>query len=142
MRVPIACRWWLLLPAALLGAPPVARASCGDYVVIGGQPARGQHHSGMTPATAPSDNQPAPAPDHRRPCHGPSCSGAPTPVQPASPAPAPTGPHGTEWGWLTTAPDRPDVGPMSRWRAVDAARPLRLATSILHPPRRDASPSA
>src|SRR5262245_60656113 len=145
MQAPVLHRWWPIVPAVLLGAwlgaPSVARASCGDYVVIGGQPARGQH-SGMTPPTVPLDHRPlpVPAPDHRGPCHGPSCSGAP--AMPVPPAPAPTGPHGEEWGWLSTTPGGPENGPTSWRRGCDAPRPSTLSTSIFHPPRRDASPSA
>jgi len=124
----VRCRCWPLLPAVLLGAwlcaPAAARASCGDYVTLGGKPAHGEQQ-------AAPDRPPAPMP----PCHGPSCSGVPRPDAPMPPAPAPTGPHADEWGWLCAAPGGPEFGPIAWLRDADAVFPVSPATSIFHPPR-------
>jgi hypothetical protein len=129
--VPIRCRWWTLLPAALLGAwlaaPVAARASCGDYVMIGPKPAHGPQHG---------DRTPPPAPEREAPCHGPSCSGQSLPVAP-TPAPVPTGPHGDDWGWPGIALDRADSGPIRRFGPPDSPRPASLPTSVFRPPRID-----
>jgi hypothetical protein len=62
-----------------------AHASCGDYVMVGGHTAHGEH--GMPDG----DHQLAHG-EHSSPCHGPNCSqrSAPSPSQPAT---VPAGPH-------------------------------------------------
>jgi hypothetical protein len=139
MRASVRCRWWPLLPALVLGAwvgvPTQARASCGDYVVIGGKPG---HAGNMAPtAPAPNDGRPSPAqlPNQGQPCHGPSCSGSSTPFVPVAPAPAPTGPQGDEWGWVSTAPLGRDAGWGRGLCDFGLSCPFSLPTSIFHPPR-------
>jgi hypothetical protein len=119
-------RWSLLfavLTGAWIGAPAEARASCGDYVVIGQK--AGDYDSRHSPA-------PAPVPT---PCHSPSCSGDPTPAMPAPPAPVPTGPHADEFGCLSTHADGPAPAHGSWWFGTDPANPAARVTSIFHPPR-------
>jgi hypothetical protein len=109
--------------AGLVLAPNPARASCGDYVLLGkeGMGRLDQH------------NQPGPLSDHERPCSGPNCSRQPM-TPPAVPV-APSSTSGQEWGCtgaclvldrlvldgcIVPAPD---------------LSPRRLSSPVFHPPR-------
>ena len=94
--------------------PGTAPASCGDYVRV-------QTH----------DEAPAPP----RPCHGPECSKAP--AAPALPLTAPVlsscGSDQSPVVLQSDADDRPSPGRAAA--GTSAARPVRLTSSIFHPPR-------
>jgi hypothetical protein len=103
----------LALAAGFCCAPPAARASCGDYVVLDHRPA-----------------SPAPAvPAH--PCHGPSCSrGSLPPLVPLTTAPS--GPD--RWGHLDPPPVEPPV-PSFRIGSAEPSRPTHHPAGVYHPPR-------
>jgi hypothetical protein len=105
-------------------APSAARASCGDYVVLGDRPAAHAH----APAAAPS------APAAPRPCRGPLCSGDRQPLPPATPAPAPA-PTGEQWGFPTSPPLVPDPDCTHLAPPLAVPRPLDRGTDVYHPPR-------
>jgi hypothetical protein len=73
----------LSLLVIVLAAPAVARASCGDYVVLGSRSTHAPGHSEMATGTQQGESLPAvPVP---KPCSGPGCNrGTPLPL-PASP---------------------------------------------------------
>jgi hypothetical protein len=111
-----------LLPAVvMLCCAGRASAGCGDYVRIVGPDGQVQ---------SPVGHDPMPG---ERPCQGPNCSGgpkAPAPIPPAPTGPAPVVkglvPHADRHGGLRTAGCLPPP--------ADAS-PVRLPTSIFHPPR-------
>jgi hypothetical protein len=115
-----------ILLAAGLGAPPVARASCGDYVRTGPESAG---HGHVPPAAA----------DHLRsgnghlPCRGPGCSSRqlPPPVTPVTPVRIRVEQAGYPTTLAATLPN--PSGPSILDDA--AARPIHQHTSIFHPPR-------
>src|SRR5262245_58370184 len=77
----------LALVAAVLFAPAVARASCGDYVTVGG----GHGAYGVArPGQEPGHASESPGRPHR-PCSGPSCTRAPS--VPPAPVPPPPVQH-------------------------------------------------
>jgi hypothetical protein len=114
-----------LLAWALL-APVAARASCGEYVVMG------PHHTTLAapePNLHPEPGGSAPGP---APCSGPTCSrGRPLPVLPLLPAPDST----EHWAWLlvelaVTGPDpRSSLPDGGGWRRVSRG------ARVYHPPR-------
>src|SRR4051812_14936445 len=93
-----------VLPALLVGlllAPSAACASCGDYVVQGGNghaapPLLTTSRSGvMPPASHPRPHQPGEGP---APCSGPLCSrGSFVPPVPVTGVTT----HGNEWGYFS-----------------------------------------
>ena len=107
--------------AGVLLAPPAARASCGDYVVMG--PGSAAH----TP-----DQHPLPA--GPRPCNGPHCSGGQQPLAPPAPAPVPTSPS-EQWGVPMPSPLLPDAASAFLAPPRTAARPLDRGSDVYHPPR-------
>jgi hypothetical protein len=74
----------LVLAVAWLALPTVARAECGDYVVIDGKLTAARHPSAPLAAIPKPNSQKLPA----LPCNGPMCSKgslpAPLPVAPVS----------------------------------------------------------
>ncbi len=137
MRVPDCCRW-SLCPALLLGvwlaAPAVAHASCGSYVVIGGQPTHAHTPAGLMPSAAP-DGQALALPVPPQPlCNGPFCS-APVAPAPVAPVPAPSPTAVEQWGWLETGMSSEAPRPGSWLRDPEALHPVARPNSIFHPPR-------
>jgi hypothetical protein len=113
------------LLASLLLAPSVARAECGDYVVMGGTAARissAPHQPPMTPG------------DHRLPCSGPNCSRH---IPPAAPAPvAPSTPSSEHWGCAVQLESVPV--PAAQHCAVpdnNGLKPVTFTVPVYHPPR-------
>jgi hypothetical protein len=114
--------------AVVLAAPSAARASCGDYVVLG---PTGDHHAAADPSpmSHPAHHDPAGMP---RPCHGPHCSRGGTPLPVPVLAPPVTA---EEWGYLP-----PLVTPAGGSRPASLfddtnPRPVRRPSSVYHPPR-------
>jgi len=108
---------------ALLLAPSIGKASCGDYLTPGVAVA---HQSAAMP------DHPAPA--IPKPCDGPNCRQAP-PVLPIAPA-APVVIGADDWACGTNIGSaEPDS---SSRRATDFAAmlPARHPSAIFHPPRR------
>jgi hypothetical protein len=110
-------------------APSAARASCGDYVMMG----TGADHA-SPPSLGPETHHGTPAaPVKHGPCHGPFCSGQPLPAPLAPIAPPPV--HGEQWAHLyvlvpAAAPS--DAGLLPQ----DASRCLvRHGPAVYHPPR-------
>lgn len=115
-------------------AAPVARAECGDYVVVGRPLAAHQTGSdsrfqfiGLSIRTghSPMDGQ-------RRPCMGPNCSER-SPATPATPAMAQSG--ATQWAYLapTEAPFADEFD--SSLYPFDLFPSEPPVSSIEHPPR-------
>jgi hypothetical protein len=115
----------LLLAAGMFISPGRAKADCGDYVTIAGQPS--DHHA--MPADAPQGDSP------RKPCDGPNCSKKQdSPVAPLRAPATPTGetkPAGTNLGV-----ELPPAASGTGW-VIDpaSALPVRTSTSVFHPPR-------
>ena len=139
MRRPPRYLWFALAGLALSWPAPVARAECGRYVLIG-SPSRdrngrvgtmaGEPATTTSPARHPTPTPSSPGP---KPCPGPGCSqgGGPTfpsPVTPTSTA---------EEDWLHHAPGTPSAGPPTDFLSalLTAARPVRIASPVYHPPR-------
>jgi hypothetical protein len=127
-------RWGRLLAGVVLpllvivlAAPAAARASCGDYVVLGSRSA----HSEMATGTQPGESLPAvPVP---KPCSGPGCNrGTPLPL----PAPSTISSVQAE-DWLCL-PDRlRPTDPQLVTFLMDPPAPSSEGRnlSIYHPPR-------
>ena len=120
-----------LLAGALLAAE--ARATCGDYVMLGTNTA----HRGNTAKDSPSPNLPVRIPhdshNEQKPCSGPFCSRAPSSL-PLSPAPvAPV--RAEQWGWLVNAPIAASTDPSFLAFNDGLDRPVCHVLSIYHPPR-------
>jgi hypothetical protein len=120
--------WGLPILAVLCCAPSVARASCGDYVVT----RTAQADQAMADGHRPAAGAPAPA-DPRKRCHGPHCSRGP--AVPLAPAPTVAPPAPQEWGWLARGPDFAAPGRGALPFDSSCQHPVRLASSIFHPPR-------
>ena len=132
----------LLAAAAQLAiAPEVARAECGDYVVVGGHADRGhadrghadRAHADRAHADGASRDMTRADPRHSSPCSGPNCSNdRPRPMD------EPTAPVETEvrqWGlmavhWLVGTQ-------VARFAHFDdeSRRPRMAAGSVYRPPR-------
>jgi hypothetical protein len=112
----------VVLPLLLgvLAAPGTARATCGDYVLLGGHP---------VPAATP---EAPPAPPQPGPCSGPLCS-RPTslPLSPVSTAPAPVEDR--------CCPPPPllldDCQAVARLLERSCPKPSRSSVAVYHPPR-------
>jgi hypothetical protein len=131
----------ILLPAILVAlaqgvlVPSRARASCGDYVLVGGQTIA---HSGAEPAAmnarGPRLDQVASVPAGPCPCSGPQCSqNPPRPVGvPVAPVTSVTT---SDWGMLDVA--APPVLSNSRFAAFeqDPQTPPVALSAIYRPPR-------
>jgi hypothetical protein len=100
-------------------APGRAEASCGDYVYV--------QTANQTPEIAPIQPQP--------PCHGPGCSKAPAapPVPLTAPVSSSSETDQSPVVLDADSDDRPGSGWAAGHRA--AAQPIRLTSSIFHPPR-------
>ena len=121
----------LALLAAGLFAPAAARASCGDYVLVGGRPADMPAHAAQLPGSAP--DAPALPPGGPVPCSGPLCSRhtPPLPLMPLVPAPE----RGDQWGWVGPAALVPEDEAFDRVPADVHRRPVRHGLTVYHPPR-------
>jgi hypothetical protein len=110
-----------LLPAVVvLCCTGRASAECGDYVRLLGPDGRVQ---------TPADHDPMPG---ERPCHGPNCQGAPKAPLPVPPAPT----HAPDTKGLVVG-DASQAGNDStnHFPTESDGSPVRLPTSIFHPPR-------
>jgi hypothetical protein len=107
--------------AGVLLAPSAARASCGDYVILGDRPTAHAH-------------PPGPAPTTPQPCHGPHCSGDRQPLPPATPAPAPPS-TSEQWCCPTSPPLIPDPDSTLLAPPLSVSRPPDRGTDVYHPPR-------
>lgn len=117
-----------VLLAQSLFAPTVAQASCGHYVVWG---AKANEIPLPITASAPRE-EPQPAVPVQ-PCTGPGCSRhVPTPMT----APVPVVSVVREsWGASVLPVHVPPVDASSAVADDPAARPIRRASAIFHPPR-------
>jgi hypothetical protein len=119
---------WLLGIALCHGGllADAARASCGDYVTVGGPNSIAPHRSFMPQA----DDAPAP-------CSGPHCSRrAPSP--PESPAPLlSTGAH--DWLAIASSSDAEPLVPLRARSFAQEPRCFFWATGIFRPPRQFAT---
>ena len=127
--------WLAFVGLALAGlAPSTARAGCGHYVLIGSplkesdkqaQPAK--------PGQADQHQTPVPMPPGPRPCTGPGCSQGHAPL-----LPLPTTPPSAEeerWGHNPLGTSHAEYPTDALPFPLGAARPVRLASCIYHPPR-------
>jgi hypothetical protein len=113
-------------------APCAVRAACGDYVVA---PPQMTHSLAINDGTKGTDkglNTQTPEPT-RPSCHGPQCSATRPGQEPLTSAP-PT--RTQEWACavslLQTYPEDQSTSPLPAL----STRPVHLAISIYHPPRR------
>jgi hypothetical protein len=130
-------RWgWLRAGAlgVLLGvliAPSTARASCGDYVVLGASPLHFSGHPERVSANGRHESMPAvPGP---RPCSGPGCNrGMPFPL----PAPTSLSTFQAE-DWLCLLDRLLPIDPQRSTILMDQSASLIPGheRSIFHPPR-------
>jgi hypothetical protein len=107
--------------AAILLAPAVTRAGCGDDLVIG-------HRNGPRPAEHTPARQ-DPACD----CKGPSCSAAP-----AAPAPSrsiPPSGRVPDWAVQGSATDAPGASLYTLIGDNSSVRASHRTTDVFHPPR-------
>jgi hypothetical protein len=114
-----------VLLLGVLAAPSAVRASCGDYVMIGGHPAA--KADATTPRQTPHDT------GHPGPCSGPFCSRGPT-LPPLLPVAVVTV-SAEHWGCLLCPPTLPEPDARSLPCAAPLPLPERLPCSIFHPPR-------
>ena|SRR5438874_246513 len=134
MRRPTRYLWLPLAGLVFAGlAPSTARASCGHYVLVG-SPLKesGQQAQSAKSSEAGQHQAPAPLPSGPRPCSGPGCSQGDEPF-----LPLPTTPSAEEERWghnpftISHAEQPLDFLSLS----LSAARPVRPASSVYHPPR-------
>jgi hypothetical protein len=116
---------------ALVGFCTSAKASCGDYVMMGGH----AQNSSLDKKAAKPDIPSVP----HRPCSGPMCSGGPV-QQPMTPSPAPTTSH-HDLGLLSTKNQDITYFLIQRLAADDSQEPVSRPSFIFHPPRFFSSPS-
>ena len=118
-----------VLLALLAGAlvAPGARASCGDYVRVGGPPAEMPAHAARPPGSVPD------APARPAPCSGPHCSRhrPQPPLTPLVPPPE----RGDEWGCVGPAAPVAEVEAFDPVPAGSRQHPLRYGLAVYHPPR-------
>jgi hypothetical protein len=111
-----------LLASGLVGLP-MARANCGDYVVVGGSVMT--EHKDIAHTTAPSPV--------RAPCHGPMCSQAPSPL------PLPSTPVGTtgaeQWLWCEAFPELCPHALAPYFAFFQRFLPLHSTSPLERPPR-------
>jgi len=121
----------LLVLAVEAGAPSVACASCGDYVLHGKQTSHADHSlAPAAPDETPSGQERTPPATPR--CHGPSCN--PGNLPPASPT-APQATASKEWGSLPVVPIA-SPGDARPCPLVDFhPAPRDSIDDIFHPPR-------
>jgi hypothetical protein len=122
------------LLAAVLLAPSAARASCGEYVVLGPGMAHVGPASRVGESVPPGPQAPAGLPMKHGPCHGSGCSRGP--LLPESLTPVPPAPCGGErWGCvseLLTAAETPVAGSTPE---DGSTRAVRRGAAVYHPPR-------
>jgi hypothetical protein len=120
------------LLAAVLATPPAARASCGDYVLIGSKVYRAVGHAQMPAGTDHHDSIPAdPDPE---PCSGPMCNGG---AQLPAPLPVTMPPSQTEDGICLPVEPLPDDLRLVAFPAHEpAACPQGPRPSVYRPPCR------
>lgn len=123
-------RWALLIPAGLFVTPAGARASCGDYVVMG--PSHAQVSS-EPEHPVPVGQLPPAAPRPHQPCSGPLC--APAPVAPLAPVPTPPSQTLQEWGCILDGLGLTFLDPTGLLDEQHLQRPVHIAYGIFHPPR-------
>ena len=130
----------VLAPAILVAVahamltPSHARASCGDYVLVGGQSAHHGAESAAMNSHSGQLGQISNSPGSPCPCSGPQCSQSPprplgVPVVPVSSVTT------SDWGMLDEA--GLPVLSESRFRAFekDAETPVAAVSAIYRPPR-------
>jgi hypothetical protein len=118
-----------VLLASFVFAPSRAEASCGDYVMVGGQHGHDapSARAGMAHHDMPDSHDPA-----KPRCHGPSCSNGSFP--PAAPAPRVEA-TAEQWAFSSGSPlcqSPPTCSLLSETREVACAG---FGLSILRPPR-------
>jgi len=119
MNLSLLLRLALGAALALLLAPSMGRASCGDYLT----------HGDKSAATPAHDSPPA----FPKPCNGPNCRQSPpaVPIAPASPVVIGT----NDWA-CRTSEFAVDADSSSRHDLDGAAgMPVRRTSDIFHPPR-------
>jgi hypothetical protein len=110
-----------VVPAVLwLCCANSAAAGCGDYVTILGPDGRPQVPAGHDMPT-------------KGPCQGPNCSGGPK--APAPIPPAPTSPAPVVKGLAPLADGHPALAGSGFLPPPTDGTPVRLASSVFHPPR-------
>jgi hypothetical protein len=120
----------LPLLAGVLAAPATARASCGDYVLLG----NGHADRAAAPQLPPADHRTAeqPLPVQPRPCSGPHCSRhLPPPLPPAAGAPAPVEDRCCPPALLVLDTARA----IARTVEASCRKPSHSAAPVYHPPR-------
>jgi hypothetical protein len=130
----------LLLPAILVAlgqgvlAPSRAQASCGDYVLVGGQTfSHSRAQSGTTNIRDSQLERVANVPSGPCPCSGPQCSqNPPRPIVPVAPVTSITA---SDWGMLEVA--APLVLSNSRFAAIEqiSQSPPVALSAVYRPPR-------
>ena len=112
-----------LLAVLLLAGSGRAVAGCGDHVVMMKRNAEGH----IEPASAENQSKP--------PCHGPNCSASPV-DQPAPLTSAPVQQTSVKEVFTPPAPsESADPPGVRRPFEFPSGSPVRLTTSIFHPPR-------
>jgi hypothetical protein len=117
----------LALAVGCLFAPAQARASCGDYVTVG---SNSGHHDSPKPSDPESSQNPK---RQQTPCHGPSCSGAPSSLPLASAPTAPT--REREWASLVFPTLLLEHRPLDVLVEFTDNYAVRRGSSVFHPPR-------
>jgi hypothetical protein len=119
--------------AGMLLAPPVARAECGDYLVLGAKAKSTAHSHLPPPLPATSQQMPVAGHDGPKPCSGPMCSKAPLPFPPMPPSPAPE--RGNEAAIPALLQHLAETQHFNCCPDDSAERPVRRGAEIYHPPR-------
>lgn len=130
-------RFTLVVTAALalwtgaLFAPPMARASCGDYVRLDSQ---GQELSDALRKMSPrADSSAAHGPSPvRPPCPGLMCSRQPSPLVPS---PMTRSAEKEEWGFPLIVPLTPEVDLNLVHPRAKRCQSVHRPPSVYHPPR-------
>jgi hypothetical protein len=118
--------WWAGILLAVGVCAPSARATCGDYVIIGNS-----NTGHMAGPASKHDSHSMPAPG--QPCHGPSCS-----KQPAAPMQTPTTKVQSQvepWAYLFADSQALAAGADRLLAEVETDHPIDRANSIFRPPR-------
>jgi hypothetical protein len=118
--------------AGMLLAPSVARASCGDYLLMGAG-AKSADHAHSFPQLPGSRKLPSTPHDGPKPCSGPLCSQSPLPL-PAVP-PLVTAERESEHALSTFFLFLAEATPNGRYLDDFLGQPVRRGASIYHPPR-------
>ena len=118
--------------AGMLLAPSAARASCGDYLLMGAG-AKSADHAQPLPQLPGSPKLPSTPHDGPKPCSGPLCSQAPLPF-PAVP-PLVTVERESEHALSTFFLFLAEATLNDRCLEDFPGQPVRRGASIYHPPR-------